>query len=335
MLRVVQSLALPRVLTPELAHMLGVTRSRGRTETRRGNWQSLGAGVLLTRPDAPTREDWADLGVYLAGQGAAITGWDALRARGIDAGRPPSEVVVLSPKAMNRVVGGVRIRRTQRPYQWTRLGIERPYELTPVASVPRAAADFALDADRNTTMRVASRLVQRRLCTAEQLRAEYVSGPRNRSAGLRRSINDLLDGARSVAEATAARRLAAGEVPAFELNVPVIDASGRVRFVLDECWRALRAAVEIDSREYHSSDADWERTLARHNDLTRAGLALLHVSPASVTRPGSTFVPDVAEWLQARAIELGVPTALGRGVVRVPGGGDPAPLMLSALRVSR
>ncbi len=300
---------------------------------RHGRWQTLAAGVLLTRCDEPTREDWADVGVHLGGAGAAVTGWDALRAKGFTLRTPPPLVVVLSPSAMNRTVGGVRIRRTARPFDRSWAPLDAPYELTPVVRVPRALADHALDVDRNATLTVVSRALQLGLCTIDDLYAEYRTGPRNRSAGLRHSLASVMDGARSVAEATAARRLAAGPIPSFELNVPVVDASGRTCYVLDQCWRELRAAIEIDSREHHSSDAKWQRTLVRHNAITRAGLAVLHYPPALVTRRGSTYVEEVREWLTARADELGVPLPRSRGIRRPAPGCSPEPVCLPDLRL--
>ena len=292
----------------------------------------MSAGVVLTRPDDPTREDWADLGVYLGGSGSAVTGWDALRARGLSDGRPPAVVTVVSPHAMGRVVGGVRIRRSARPFTRSIVPLGSAYELVPVVSVARAVADAALETSPRRTLAMVTGALQKGRCTVEELRREYEAGPRNRSAGLRRALSDALDGARSVAEASAARRLAVARIPAFELNVPIIDATGRVRWVVDQLWRDLRAGIEIDSREHHFSDEDWQRTLARHNELTRGGLALLHYPPASITRGGSTFVPDVTDWLDARAAELGVVPGRERGVRRPPAGEEPAPLLLPRLR---
>jgi hypothetical protein len=283
----------------------------------------------LTRPDEPTREDWADVGVLLAGHGAAVTGWDALRARGLGGSQAPEHVLVLSPSGMNRVVGGVRIRRTDRPFGRRVQPLGAPYELTPLVPVVRAVADHALDCrDLGSVRAMVGAAVQRRHCTVPELLAEYEDGPRNRSKLLRIALGEAADGARSAAEAEAARRLARGPVPPFELNVPVVDEYGTLLYVVDELWRELRAAVEIDSREYHFSVEDWEATLARHNELTRYGLAITHYPPRQVRRRGSTFVPEVADWLQRRAIEIGVPLPPGRGVRRPPLGETPPPFVV-------
>lgn len=327
------SSAPPRVLTPPLAARLGITRSRVRTELRRGNWHRVAANIILTRPDEPTREDWAAVGTHLAGPGAGLTGWDALRVRGLGERQPPSApVVVLSRVDGCRTVGGVHIRGTRRPFEVRRAPLDGPYELLPVVGVARALADAALLEDRHRTLAQVARAIQRKRCTVDELRVEYEAGPRNRSAGLRLAVNSVLDGARSVAEDRAARRLCTAGAPAFELNVPVVDENGTLLFVLDQLWRDLRAAVEIDSREFHFSEEDWQRTLVRHNVLTRRGLALLHYPPKLVTCTGSTFAPDVTDWLVDRSIELGVALPTGQGVLR-SGADGPEPLVLPARRL--
>ncbi|MDT4933258.1 MAG: hypothetical protein QOK11_1150, partial [Pseudonocardiales bacterium] len=69
--RHVDGFELSRILVPAQVARLGLTPARVRTELRRGNWQRLSPGVLLTRPDEPTRDDWAQVGVHLAGPASA------------------------------------------------------------------------------------------------------------------------------------------------------------------------------------------------------------------------------------------------------------------------
>ncbi len=322
-MRTVNGYQLPRILTAAQAGRLGLTRARTRTELRRGNWQRLASGVLLTRPDEPTRADWAEVGVALAGPGAAVTGWDALRAAGFGerTAPPPSPPVVLARAGMNRVVGGVRLRRTSRPYTARTVPAAADLlPLTPVVSPARAVADAALEyRDRAAVRALVTSAIQRRACRLDELLAELAGVPRNRSAGLRSALADAADGARSVAEARAARCLARAPVPGFELNVPIV-RGGRVLYVVDVLWRALRAALEIDSREYHFAEADWKATMARHNTLTGLGLAVTHYPPSAVARPG--WAEQVRAWLAGRAAELGVPMPRTRGVLA---GGAPAP----------
>jgi hypothetical protein len=119
-------------------------------------------------------------------------------------------------------------------------------------------------------------------------------------------------------------------VPPFELNVPIVDERGSVLYVVDILWRDLRAALEIDSREFHFSESDWHTTLARHNELTRCGLAVTHYPPSAVTTGSNHCLNEVQEWLRRRADELGVPYPGGRGVVAPAVGATPPPFVVTS-----
>ncbi|TAM87140.1 MAG: hypothetical protein EPN43_09640, partial [Jatrophihabitans sp.] len=266
---------LPRVLTPAAAAAFGLTPGRIRTEVRRGNWQRLAAGVLLTRPDRPSRSDWAAVGIALAPPGAAVTGWDVARLYGVGEHRPPRHpVLVIASRGMNRVVAGVRIARTSRPFRRIVLGANsQNWADLPITTAARAVVDTALlDSDADRVRAIVTASVQRRACRVEDLVAEAALAPRRGGAHLRRALADAVTGARSVAEAHALDRLRHAEVPNFELNVPVC-VDGRVVFVVDVLFRALRAVLEIDGREYHFREQDWLATMARHNALVTVGLA--------------------------------------------------------------
>jgi hypothetical protein len=171
-------------------------------------------------------------------------------------------VRVTSPAGMSRVVGGVQLCRTSRPFTWTTVSVlsdELP--LLPVVAIARAVADTALrDPDRARVRALVTSSIQRRACRIEDLLAELRAAPRNGSGSLRVALADAVDGARSAAEARALGRLRRAPVPAFEMNVPVMLA-GRASYYVDFLWRALRAVLEIDSREYH-----FRGVAARHPD---------------------------------------------------------------------
>ena len=108
--------------------------------------------------------------------------------------------------------------------------------------------------------------------------------------------------------------------------MPILAAEGNEIGVVDALWREFRAAVEIDSREYHFSEVDWKKTIARHNRLTRCGLAMTHYPPSAVSGRSRAWLDEIGDWLRARAVELDVPWRRGRGVIRPRG--EPVPLMV-------
>jgi hypothetical protein len=318
---------LPRIIVPAMARRMGISPARVRAEVRRGNWQAIARGVVFTRPDEPTRTDWAAVGVALAGPSAAVSGWDALRLRRLGSATPPNaHVLVLTRSEVARVIGSVRIRQTDRPFTVSMTSANHPDSpFTPIVSTARAVADAALEYSSLAPVRaIVTSAVQRASCQLADLAAELEAGPRNGSYYLRRALQDTAEGARSVAEAEAAHRLRRGHVPQFEMNVPVIDDGGTVIYVVDLLWRELRAVLEIDSREFHYDDADWRATLSRHNELTRYGLAVTHYPPTETRAAG--WCAEVGCWLRGRAAELDVPIKVGRAPATGPAG--PAPFVV-------
>jgi hypothetical protein len=308
----VRPIDLPRVLTPTLAAACGVSRARVRTEIRRGRWRSLGRGLVLTRPDAPSRADWVLAGLLIAGPEAALSGWDAVRMVGIGERAPPHRpVLVLTTRGGSRRVGQVWIRKVAPPLASRLSAAEDPLlPLARVVPIARALVDTALADGRVQPVRaLVTSAIQRELCSIEELRAQLTLAPRRGSAVLRRALSDAIGGARSVAEADAADRLRAYGVPAFELNVPIV-YDNEVIAVADMLWRELRAVLEIDGREFHFAEADWKATTVRHNRLTSVGLALTHYPPSAIR--GTSWVAEVAHWLRRRADELGLPYRPGK-----------------------
>jgi hypothetical protein len=213
----------------------------------------------------------------------------------------------------------VLIRLTDRPYsRWYVHALDDKLPFAPVVMPARAVADAALWLPRRDSVRaLVASAVRNERCRLNDIGAELEAGPRNGSGHLRAALDEIRVGARSAAEAEAIAQLRHAPVPPFEVNVPVMDSHGRLVFVLDIFWRALRAAIEIDSREFHYTLADWEATLRKHNALTRHGLAVEHRPPIELRERGRPWLAEVAAWLCGRAHELGMPYEPARGAAAV------------------
>jgi hypothetical protein len=322
-------LDLPRVLTMRAALQLGISRAAIRHAVARRRWRRLAQGVFLTVPGPPTRDDWVQVGMAITGPDAALSGWDALRTYGLGAATPPGATVLVLDRAGSfRQIACVRIRPTARPYATRVLPFAHPtLPYVSVVSAARAVADTALMYRRLAPVRaLVTSSVQREKCSLEELTSELESCPRNGSGMFRRAIADVLDGARSIAEAEAAEALQLASVPSFEQNVDVVDATGRLVAKTDLLWRELRAVAEIDSREFHFYEDGWENTVGRHNLLTRGGLALEHYTPRRIRSDPKAWAAEVESWLRARAQEVGQLYIPGDGPIRH--GGKPPPLVL-------
>jgi len=320
----------PRLLTPDSCREHGLTTSAVRHGIGRFGWRRLGPGVVLTTGLAPTRHDLVMAGVLLAGRTGAVTGWDAVRLEGIGDSSPPAPgVLLLTADGHHRRFGNIIIRPTGRAYD-VRLVYPDEWGGRPLPYVPpaRAVADTALTLRAARPVRaLVTSAIQRGLCTAEELAAELACGPRNGSGFFRQALEDVFDNAHSVAEAEAVDLLLAEGVPGFELNVPLVGPQGEVLRYADLLWRDLRAVSEIDSREFHYGEDEWQRTTERHNQLTTYGLAIEHDSPRAIRRAGPAWARRIHAWLRNRAHELGVRELPPPGVIR-PGPDGPRPFLL-------
>jgi very-short-patch-repair endonuclease len=324
---------LPRVLTASGAARLGFTDARIRTEIRRGRWQRLASGLILTRPDEPTRTDWINAGMVLGGPAAALIGWDAARLRGLGGARPPTPhvLVLTTSDHRNRIVGGVHLRPSRRPLAYSTLSaLDENLPLARIAATARVVADTSLIYPSLAPVRaLVTSAVQRGLCSAEELQRELDFGPRNGSAHLRRALDDVFGGAASISEAELADMMRAAGLPPFELNVPILDHAGNHVATADVLWREVRAVLEVDSKEHHFLEPQWKRTMRRHNKLTRRGLAVTHYPPAELRGRTAEVMTEIDEWLRARAVELGVrhpprpPDQAGTPLVLPPPVGTP------------
>lgn len=299
---------LPRVLTATGAQRIGMSDAAVRTELRRGRWIRLATGIYLTRPDEPTRADWAQVGMALGGPTAVLSGWDAVRLRGLGTAWAAAESVLMltAPGQRNRLVGGVHLRPTRRLVLPSSISVnDDVWGGVRIAPAARAVADTALSYRQFAHVRaMVTGAIQRELCTVDELVSELGSGPRNGSALLRRALADLAQDVHSIAEAEAVELLRAVNVPAFVVNAPIRDAHGRLLYRVDILWPELRAIVEIDSREFHFTEADWKATMHRHNVLTGMGFAVRHYAPSMIRVAGLGWAQEVADWLHVLAKSL-------------------------------
>jgi hypothetical protein len=265
----------------------GMTRDMLRHRLRAdGPWQRLLPGVYLARTGTPTADQQEMAALLYAGSGSVITGAAALDRQGVRAAGT-GMVDVLIPVTRKRPSAGfVRIHRTARmPGQVVVIGA-RDY-----AMVARAVADAARTLTRLPDVRaLVASAVQGRRCPLGLLMGELRDGPVRGSASLRRALAEIADGVRSAAEADLHDLIRRAGLPAPILNARLFATAGTLLAVPDAYWPDAGVAAEVDSREWHLSPDDWERTLARHAAMTAHGILLLHFTPQQIrTQPGAVI----------------------------------------------
>jgi hypothetical protein len=272
----------------------GMTRGTLRYKIRAdGPWQRLLPGTYLAATGAPTFTQREIAALIYAGDDSVITGAAALRHHRICA--PQTAVItVLVPN--HRHVSGtdsVRIWRTTRmPRTPLNDGPVR------VALPARAVADTALALSSLRDVRaVVADAVQSRKCPIFLLADELQEGPRRGSALLRHVIGEVQDGIRSVAEADFRDLLERARVPTPMFNARILAGDTFVAAV-DAWWQHAGVAAEVDSREWHLSPVDWERTMRRHAAMTAHGILVLHFTPTMIREEPANVVKQVMEALK-------------------------------------
>ncbi len=284
-----------QVITRRQALACGMTPGALRCRTKPGGpWQRLLPGTYLAATGTPTITQKEIGALAYAGSRSVITGAAALRHHGIRGPQTAVIAVLIPARRAVRSTQTVRIWRTTRmPYTVLNDGPVR------VALPARAVADAAraLTSLRDVRAVVAD-AVQSRRCPLFLLADELEQGPVRDSALLRQAIAEVRDGVRSVAEAELRDLIMRARLPMPMFNARLLAGTAFIA-TADAWWPDAGVAVEVDSREWHLSPADWERTMQRHARMTAYGILVLHFTPAMIRREAARVAREIRDALSA------------------------------------
>jgi len=271
-----------------------------------GPWQVLLPGVYVSSTGTPTPSQREMAAILYAGPGSAITGPSALAWHRIRGPRTRVVDVLVPEPRRRRDVSFVRLSRTSR----------MPAVLFPrgqVCYVPpaRAVVDTVRGLrDLAQARAVVADGVQQGIVGVRLLADELARGPVQGSARLRGILEEVADGVRSSAEADLRTLIKRERLPDPMYN-PRLFAGGSFIAVPDAWWPEAGLAGEMDSREWHLSPRDWERTLARDARMSAHGIVVLHFSPRRLSTEPRVVAAEIRSALEAgrRRGRLGI-TAL-------------------------
>ena len=263
----------------------GMTSSALRQRLRPdGPWQRLLPGVYLAVTGSATAEQRIVAALLYAGPGSLITGIAAVRLRGLSASASTMIDVLIPATRRRRSAGFVRVHPTVRMPEGVTIG---PFRLAPL---DRAVADAARTLTGLADVRaLVAAAVQQRKCQPHQLAAELRAGPMQGSALLRVAVGDVCDGVRSSPEADLKNLIRRGKLPGPVFN-PSLYADDEFIGRPDAWWAEASVAAEVDSRAYHLSPQDHERTLERDARMAAHGITVLHFTPRQIrTQPAAVI----------------------------------------------
>jgi hypothetical protein len=286
------------VISRQQAFACGLTRDallhRARTS---GSWQRLLPGIYLAQTGDPTVPQQEMAALLHAGAGSVLTGLAALHGMGMIAAQPSTFDVLVPATRRPGSRSFVRVHRTtQMPSGVIRQG-RRSYALP-----PRAFADAARAlSDIGEVRALIAGAVQRRDCPLPALGRELCQGQMRHSATLRRVLEEVADGIRSVAEAEFRDLITRARLPRPMFNARLLTADGGFIASPDAWWSREGVAVEIDSREWHLNPAGWERTMRRHARMSTHGILVLHFAPRQIRTGPARVIATIRETLAAGA----------------------------------
>ena len=283
------------VVSREQASGCGMSESALRSRIRRGGpWQRLLPGVYMTATGVPTWEQRQVAALLHCGPEGLITGQAALLNYELQRSVPRVVDVLVPMDRQRRNCGFVQVHRTRR--MPTSAVCDGPLRFAPPA---RAVADTARAlADRVAARAVIASAVQRGRCTVAQLAAELRDGPIHGSAHLRAVLAEVVAGIRSVPEGDLRRLIIRAGLPEPLYNARLFIGDAFLAQP-DAWWPLYGVAVEVDSREWHLSPADWEQTMARHQRMSAAGIVVVHVSPRQLRDESARLEADLDATLKA------------------------------------
>jgi very-short-patch-repair endonuclease len=267
----------------------GMTRATLRHRIRPGGpWQQLLPGVYLAVTGSPTVVQQEIAAVMYAGERSVITGLAALRRHGLRVPQVSAISVLIPASQARRSRAFVTVRPTVRmPQLVCYAGAVR------WALPERALADAARELGGFRELRaVVADAVQQRRCKLHLLQEELTGGPVRGSAWLRRCLSEVTGGIRSGAEGDFGDLLRNSRLPAPVFNARLYAGTAFIA-VADAWWAEAGVVAEVDSRQWHLSPDDWERTLQRHARMSAHGIIVLHFTPSQIREEPARVIADI------------------------------------------
>ncbi len=260
-----------------------------------GPWQRLLPGVYLVTTGTPTFDQQDQAALLYAGPGSVLTGTAALRRHGLRAPQTGIVDVLVVGRRQRQSAGFVKIHYTYRMPDLVCSAGQIQFTMA-----ARAVADAARSLSGFQDVRaVVAHSVQRGWCQLTQLAEELDHGPMQGSARFRRALAEAIDGIRSAAEGDFRDLLSRGGLPKPMFNARLF-AGDRFIAQPDAWWPDASVAAEVDSREWHFSPDDWERTMSRHTAMAAHDILPLHFTPRQIRTEAATVVHSIRSALDRR-----------------------------------
>ena len=265
------------------SQLLAVGLSASSLRWRLGRqWQAVLPGVVAAFTGTLDQKQRLIAAQLYAGPSAFVSSWTAASWHGVESARLSPTIRMTVPAQLSaRRAGRVVVNRTTRPD----LGVWNRGPLR-LGSRARAVVDAAREVrGERSAKAIVIEAVQRQLVTAQMLRHELESGPRQGSAQVRLAVGLAETGAWSVPEADLVQALKrSASLPEVWAN-PWLTTPDGLPLPTPDAWvDEVALAIQVHSRTYHLRDQDWNATVSADSALGECGIVVLGVTPDRVIR---------------------------------------------------
>lgn len=248
------------------------------------------------------------------GPGAVVSHRSAAAQMGL-IDRAPSSIDVIARGQRGRGIDGIRVHRARPPLR-DEVGT---FDGIPCTSPSRTFVDLAGTVGLPTLRSGFERAAASGLLDLDGIEVVLARGPRRGAGTLRKLIADWRPAERvakrgrlkSPLEAKVLPIVLRAGVPTPQPNAPVRLASGKT-IEVDLLWDEQRLVVEADSRDFHGTDAAFERDRWRDRELMRVGYSTLRVTHLAAEREAPAVAETIRERLRLRIAEPPNATRSGR-----------------------
>ncbi len=268
-----------------------------------GRWQRILPGIYVMTNGAVSADQRTMAALLYAGPKSLLTGAAAVRRHRLQCAGL-NQIDVLVPEDVRvRSAGYVRIVRTGRmPDKCLRT---RRIKYVPLA---RAVADAARPMTSLSDVRaLVAEAIQNGRCDVASLIAELNGGPVAGSRLYRVALRECIAGSRSAAEGELMTLIGRSDLPEPMYNAELFTTDGTFLGIADVWWQRAGVVAEVDSRRYHLSPADYERTVMRHNRMAAHGINVLHFLPGTVKNEPTAVIRNLRGAVRAGSARPPVP----------------------------
>lgn len=226
-----------------------------------------------------------------AGPDAVVTGASALSLYALRTA-PPGPVHVLVGHGQRRQSHGYVV--VERTRNLPRDRALREVQGLPTAPLSRAVVDACRRLESlNEIRNLVADAVQNHALPLEELRRSLWAAARQRTALLRVVVAEVAEGVRFAAEARARELIRQFGLPEPLYNVRLLDERGGLIAEPDGYYERWACGYQIDSRRWHLSPDDYERTVSSRAYAGRFGVLLVPITPRRVFEEPEKFGDDV------------------------------------------